>query len=69
MTFGLEEPNFINQLYEGKAKCVVKCLECNNLSERNDKFLDLTLSIRNDFEKIYNNVEKCNDLFKLGKEL
>ena len=65
MSFGLDDTNFINQLYEGKTKGIVKCLECLNLSERCDKFLDITLPVRNDFEKIYNNsleMALCNFL-------
>ncbi len=65
ISFGLEDTNFINQLYEGNTKWVVKCLECDYLSERNDKFLDITLPVRNEFEKIYNNsleMALCNFL-------
>lgn len=49
-----EEENFINGLFEGETIHIVKCLECNNESVRSDKFLDLSLPIRNDFLKIFN---------------
>ena len=49
-----EEENFINDLFEGESIHVVKCSECKNESVRSDKFLDLSLPIRNDFLKIFN---------------
>jgi ubiquitin C-terminal hydrolase len=54
MSLGEGEENFINDLYEGGTESVVKCLECNNESIRQDSYLDLSLPIRNEFEKIYN---------------
>jgi ubiquitin C-terminal hydrolase len=50
----LEEENFINGLFEGETIHIVKCLVCNNESVRSDKFLDLSLPIRNEFLKICN---------------
>lgn len=55
VTMGIGEENFINELYEGNSKSVVKCKVCPYKSEKADKFLDITLPIRNDFDKIYNN--------------
>ena len=49
------ESNFINDLYEGEIIGVVKCLECNYESEKKDRYLDISLPIRNDWDKIYNN--------------
>jgi ubiquitin C-terminal hydrolase len=54
MSLGEGEENFINNLYEGGTESVVKCLECNNESIRPDSYLDISLPIRNEFEKIYN---------------
>jgi ubiquitin carboxyl-terminal hydrolase 47 len=48
------EENFINHLYQGCSSSVVKCLECNYESEKKDYFLDISLPVRNDFDKIYN---------------
>lgn len=51
---------FIQDMYEGKYADYVKCLACGNESTREDKFLDLSLTINNKFENIYNDsVEKA----------
>jgi len=50
----------INELYEGTLIDYVKCLKCGNESRREDKFLDLSLTIKNEFENIQNDsVEKA----------
>jgi len=49
------DKNFINEIFEGKSASVVQCNDCNYKSLRSDKFLDISLPIRNEFEKIYNN--------------
>jgi ubiquitin C-terminal hydrolase len=49
-----EKENFINDLFEGESIHIVKCLTCNTESVRSDKFLDISLPIRNDFLKIRN---------------
>jgi ubiquitin carboxyl-terminal hydrolase 47 len=49
------EDNFMQDLFEGISKQVVQCLECKTESTRSDRFLDLSLPIRNEFENIYNN--------------
>lgn len=54
LSLGPDDNNFINDLYEGNTVSIVKCLECGYMSEKYDKFLDIVLPIRNDFEKIYN---------------
>jgi ubiquitin carboxyl-terminal hydrolase 47 len=46
--------NMINELYEGRMYDFVKCCVCEYESRREDKFLDLSLTIRNDFDQIYN---------------
>lgn len=46
--------DYINNLYEGKTESVVKCLTCGYESVKYDKFLDLSVPIRNEFDKIYN---------------
>ena len=51
---GTDQANVINQLYQGTYIDYVKCLGCNFESCREDKFLDISLSVRNDYEKIYN---------------
>ncbi|CAL1532778.1 unnamed protein product [Lymnaea stagnalis] len=40
------QANLINQLYQGKMKDYVKCLECGNESARVDAYLDIPLVIR-----------------------
>ena len=57
---GTECENMISSLYEGIMTDYVKCLECLNESKRTDRFLDLSLTVRNDFEKIRNDsIEKA----------
>lgn len=59
-----DQSNLIQKLYEGKYVDYVKCLKCNNESVREDKFLDLSLTIRNKFENVYNDsIEKALDNF------
>ncbi|XP_041351651.1 ubiquitin carboxyl-terminal hydrolase 47-like [Gigantopelta aegis] len=41
-----DQENLISQLYQGKLKDYVKCLECKNESARTDTFLDIPLVIR-----------------------
>lgn len=41
-----KQANLINQLYQGKMKDYVKCLECSNESARVDSYLDIPLVIR-----------------------
>jgi ubiquitin C-terminal hydrolase len=49
------EENFIGNLYEGSTSSIVKCLQCSYESEKKDKFLDISLPIRNEFENVCNN--------------
>jgi len=48
------EENFIDNLYSGDTISILRCLECGYKSERKDRFLDLSLPVRNEFDKIYN---------------
>lgn len=60
-----QKNTFINDLYEGSLKSVLKCLQCGNTSEKIEKFLDLSLPIRSEHEKIYNSsleMALCNIL-------
>ena len=55
-----KQSKIIQELYEGRYVDYVKCLKCGNESTREDKFLDLSLTIKSAFEKIYNDsVEKA----------
>ena len=57
---GTECENMISSLYEGIMTDYVKCLSCEYESKRSDRFLDLSLTVRNDFEKIKNDsIEKA----------
>jgi ubiquitin carboxyl-terminal hydrolase 47 len=51
---GTPEENMIKKLYEGKMIDYVKCLNCNHESKRKDTFLDLSLTVKNRFDNIYN---------------
>jgi ubiquitin C-terminal hydrolase len=48
-TIAGETNHLINQLYEGKQVSFVKCLTCGTDSNRDDKFQDLSLPIKNEF--------------------
>ncbi len=41
-------------MYEGYNTSIVKCLECNYESQKKDRFYNLSLPVRNEFDKIYN---------------
>lgn len=43
---GTDQADLVNQLYQGKMKDYVKCLECGNESARIDTYLDIPLVIR-----------------------
>ena len=51
---GTSQANVINELYQGTFIDYVRCLKCGQESCREDKFLDISLPVRNDFDKIYN---------------
>jgi ubiquitin carboxyl-terminal hydrolase 47 len=48
------EGNFIIDLFQGSSISVVKCLKCQKDSLRKDHFMDISLPIRNEFDKIHN---------------
>lgn len=48
------DSGFLSDLFEGSTESVVKCLECNYESVTVEKYLDLSLPIRNEFDKLYN---------------
>jgi ubiquitin C-terminal hydrolase len=41
-------------MYEGSMRNEIKCLKCGNISYKVEKFMDLSLPVRNEFDKIYN---------------
>ena len=49
-----DSEDLIRSLYEGYFTDYVKCLNCGYESKRSDSFLDLSLTVRNDFEQIRN---------------
>ena len=49
-----DSEDLIRSLYEGYLTDYVKCLNCGYESKRSDSFLDLSLTVRNDFELIRN---------------
>ncbi len=53
LTLG-KSPTFINRLYEGTMRNEIQCLKCRNKSYKVEKFMDLSLPVRSEFEKIYN---------------
>lgn len=45
------QARFINELYEGSLVDFVKCLSCGVESRREDKFMDLSLTVRSEFQQ------------------
>ena len=58
------QETIISDLFEGKLIDYVKCDACGHESQREDKYLDISLAVKNDFDHIYNDsVEKALDNF------
>ena len=51
---GSWDENMINRMFEGKMTDYVRCFGCGNESKRSDRFLDLSLTVWNEFDKVYN---------------
>jgi len=57
---GTDQEKMITELYEGDYLDFVRCLECGCESSRQDKFMDLALTVKSDFDFVYNDsVEKA----------
>ena len=60
---GTEQENLITELYQGKLKDYVKCVECSTESARVDVYLDIQLSIKSYIDEynynLYDSVEKA----------
>ena len=51
---GAKQETFIRDLYEGTLISYVTCLKCKYDSERADKFLDLSLTVKNEYDHVSN---------------
>jgi ubiquitin C-terminal hydrolase len=61
---GTEQEKMITELYEGLYVDYVKCLRCGHESNRQDKFLDLSLAVRYSQDEDYNDsLEKALENF------
>lgn len=61
---GTDQAHLINQLYQGKLKDYVKCLECENESARVDSYLDIPLVVRPfGSNQSYSSVEESLEAF------
>lgn len=61
---GTKQENLINELYQGKVKDYVKCLECETESAKVDVYLDVPLCIRPfGSNKTFESVEEALDAF------
>lgn len=49
-----EQCTMIKDLYQGTSYSYVKCLKCNKESKNEDVFLDISLTVKNNFDNIYN---------------
>ncbi|CAG9310433.1 unnamed protein product [Blepharisma stoltei] len=57
---GTDQAKMITELYEGTILDYVRCSQCGNESKKEDKFLDLSLTVKNEFDQVYNDsVEKA----------
>lgn len=57
---GTEQSGFIAELFEGKMSDYIKCSSCLHESQREGVFLDLSLTVKNEFENLHNDtVEKA----------
>ena len=48
------DPDFIAKLYEGTLGSYIKCLACKSITNREEKYRDLQLSLRSADQKTYN---------------
>ena len=61
---GTSQENIINELYQGVLIDYVKCQACGTESQREDKFLDVSLAVKSDVDRVYNDsLEKALDTF------
>jgi len=67
---GTAQEKMISSLYEGTMVDYVRCQTCGYESQREDKFMDLSLTVRNDFDKVYNeSVEKAIEMYSSEEQL
>lgn len=45
--FEVINENFINEIFQGEMTSAIKCLECQKISEHNEKFIDFSLPVKN----------------------
>ena len=50
---GTPMEHFINDLYEGTSINYVKCSVCNNESSRSENHLNISLTVRNQIDKVF----------------
>ncbi|KAK3101502.1 hypothetical protein FSP39_004057 [Pinctada imbricata] len=56
------EVDIINQLFKGQLVSQVKCLECNNISERTEPFMDLSLEFPERYQITLDNPRAAQDI-------
>ena len=67
---GTAQEKMISSLYEGTMVDYVRCQTCGHESQREDKFMDLSLTVRNDFDKVVNeSVEKAIENYSSEEQL
>ena len=62
------QERMIAELFEGVLVDYVKCETCGYESQREDKYLDISLAVRNDFDHIYNSTLEKALLNYIGTE-
>jgi len=65
---GTLQERMIAELFEGVLVDYVKCETCGFESQREDKYLDISLAVRNDFDHIYNDTLEKALLNYIGTE-
>lgn len=49
-----QDEEFISKLYESQSESYCRCEKCHTESVKSDRFMDLSLTIKSDFDQVYN---------------
>ena len=51
---GTESQNFVSDIFQGMVVNYTQCLECHYESVREETFMDLNITVKDVFRKVYN---------------
>lgn len=60
---GTKQESFIRDLYEGALTSYVTCRNCRFDSERTEKFMDLSITVKNPFDHVINKIPSFAQYF------